>query len=132
MAENLENRREDPPLAWRLFWLELWRLLAPFKKLFRSIMAVTFLASLLELIRPYILKIVIDGLTAFDIANIWFLTQLVILYWANEQIRSVIRYFNDRKILRLLVEVEYQLGVQAQEKLVSLSLGYHERENTGS
>lgn len=132
MAENLENRREDPPLAWRLFWLELWRLLAPFKKLFRSIMAVTFLASLLELIRPYILKIVIDGLTAFDIANIWFLTQLIILYWANEQIRSVIRYFNDRKILRLLVEVEYQLGVQAQEKLVSLSLGYHERENTGS
>ncbi len=132
MATSQTIRTEEPAISWRQFWVELWRLLQPFHHFFRNILTITVIAALLELTKPYILKIVIDGLTAFDAANIWFLMQLIFLYWANEQIRSLIRYFNDRKILRLLVDVEYFLGLKAQEKLVSLSLGYHERENTGS
>lgn len=126
------ERKEESTLGWQKFWLELWRLLQPFHSLFSKILAVTMLAAVLELTKPYILKIVIDGLNAFEAANIWFLLQLIFLYWANEQVRSLIRYLNDRKILRLLVDVEYSLGLRAQEKLVSLSLGYHERENTGA
>lgn len=126
------ERKDEPVISWRMFWRELWRLLQPFHGLFGKILVVTMLASALELTKPYILKIVIDGLTAFEAANIWFLLQLIFLYWSNEQIRSIVRYFTDRKILRLLVDVEYDLGVKAQEKLVSLSLGYHEKENTGA
>jgi len=129
---NTEEKKEESAISWRKFWLELWSLLKPFHRLFFKILAITILAASLELIKPYILKIVIDGLNAFDVGNIWFLLQLIVLYLANEQGRSIIRYFNDRKILRLLVDVEYGLGVQAQEKLVSLSLGYHEQENTGA
>jgi len=131
MATELENNKEEPVLGWQKFWLELWQLLRPFKKLFVTISSVTLVASALELVKPYIIKTVIDGLNTFDAANLIFLWQLIFIYWANEQFRSAIRYVNDRKILRLLVEVEYFLGLKAQEKLVSLSLGYHERENTG-
>lgn len=131
MATELKNNKEEPVLGWQKFWLELWQLLRPFKKLFAIISSVTLAASALELVKPYIIKMVIDGLNTFDVANLIFLWQLIFIYWANEQLRSAIRYINDRKILRLLVEVEYFLGLKAQEKLVSLSLGYHERENTG-
>ena len=128
--ENI--KRSDPSLPWQKFWLELWHLLSSFRRLFVLILLVTLLAAALELVKPYLVKIVIDGLNAFDVANLWFLFQLIFLYWLNGQFRSLVRYFNDRKILRLLVDLEYFLGMRAQEKLLSLSLGYHEQENTGA
>lgn len=121
-----------PSIPWRRFWVELWRLLSPFRPLFRSIVAITILAAGLNLAKPYILKLLIDSLSNFDAFSLVYLLQLIGLFWAADQTRSFIRYLNDRNILRLLVEVEYFLGLRAQEKLVSLSLGYHERENTGS
>jgi ABC-type multidrug transport system fused ATPase/permease subunit len=123
---------ENNIISWRRFWVELWRLLAPFRNFFGTISAITFAAALLDLAKPYILKLLIDGLNGFNAANLILLLQLIALYLATGEVRSVIGYFNDRKILRLLVELEYVLGIKAQAKLVSLSLGYHERENTGN
>jgi len=88
--------------------------------------------ALLDLGAPYILKLLIDGLNGFNLDNLLFLIKLIILYLATSQVHSVLDYFSDRQILRLLVQVEYDLGIKSQEKLVSLDLGYHERENTGA
>jgi len=128
----MPKSEKETIISWQRFWVELWRLLEPFRPFFRAIAAITFGAAILDIIKPYILKLLIDGLNGFDAASIVFLLQLIALYLVTDEVRSLIRYFNDRKILRMLVEVEYALGVKAQEKLVSLSLGYHERENTGS
>ena len=114
------------------FWSEFWALLKPFRRFFWKIAVIALGIGVLDLLKPYLLKVVIDNLSNFDKDKIIFLLKLIALYLMTEEVRSFIHYFSDRKILRLLVEVEYSLGMQAQEKLVSLSLGYHEKQNTGA
>ena len=118
--------------SWKTFWTELWRLLAPFRRFFLKITAIIVVAAFLDLILPYILKLLIDGLSGFTIDSLILIIKLVVLYWASGQASSFLGYLSDRLILKLLVEVEYFLGVKAQEKLVFLGLGYHEKENTGA
>jgi len=136
MAEEQKNdkpaEKAKETIAWRLFWGELWRLLKPFKKLFFFILSIIILTAGLDLVNPYILKLLIDGLSGLNVDSLTILIKLIALYLAASEIRAVIDYFGDRRILHLLVGVEYYLGIKAQEKLVFLSLGYHERENTGS
>ncbi len=50
----------------------------------------------------------------------------------SEQGVSMLHYVKDRKIFRMLFEVESYLNVVAQKKLMYLSLTYHEKENTGN
>jgi len=125
----------EPPketIPWQKFWVELWRLLKQFKKLFSTIVVIIIVTAVFDLFKPYILKLVIDGLTNFSKDSLIFLLKLIVLYLLTDEFRSFLQYLGDRRILKLLVKVEYFLGIKAQEKLVSLSLGYHERENTGS
>lgn len=122
----------DKIISWRRFWVELWNLLRPFRRLFFGIFGIAVVAALLDLVKPYILKWVIDSLTNFDLANLLNLLKLIALYIMSDQLRTIIQYFKDRKVLLLLVKVEYFLGIKSQEKLLDLSLGYHEKENTGS
>ena len=116
----------------RHFWFDFWILLKPFRHFFWRISAIALLIGALDLLKPYLLKVLIDSLSNFDRDKIIFLLKLIGLYLMTEETRSFIHYFSDRKILRLLVEVEYSLGMKAQEKLVSFSLGYHEKQNTGA
>ncbi len=122
----------DKIISWRRFWVELWKLLQPFRRLFFGIFGIAVFTALLDLVKPYILKWVIDSLTNFDLANLLNLLKLIALYIMSDQLRTIIQYFKDRKVLLLLVKVEYFLGIKSQEKLLDLSLGYHEKENTGS
>ncbi|MCX6794403.1 MAG: ABC transporter ATP-binding protein [Candidatus Falkowbacteria bacterium] len=132
MIQVDENKTEKESISWKRFWVELWRLLASFRKLFGTITIVTLLAAILDLGKPYILKLVIDNLNNFSKDQLFFLLKLIVLYLATDEFRSFISYLGDRWILKLLVKVEYFLGMTAQEKLVFLSLGYHERQNTGA
>ncbi len=131
VKKKSSQKSSIPIISWKKFWVELWRLLKPFRKLFRLITGIAVLYALLNLAAPYVLKLVIDGLNGFNLSTLFFLLKLIVLYFVIEELNSVLGYFNDRKILRLLVKVEYFLAITAQEKLVYLSLGYHERENTG-
>jgi len=132
------SKPNNPPIIakaiipWNRFWVELWHLLIPFKKFFKFILITIVLMASLDLVAPYILKMVIDSLTGFSSDKVWFILKLIILYLATGEVQVLINYFNSRQILRLLVEVEYFLGIKAQQKLVYLGLGYHEKENTGS
>ena len=134
MEKNNEEIKKPEPevISWRNFWQELWRLLKPFQKLFSGITVIIIFSAGLSLLAPYILKLLIDGLNGFDLNNLLFLIKLIILYLASSQLRSLLEYLSDRRILKLLVEVEYHLGITAQAKLMELDLGYHERENTGA
>jgi len=127
---ELENKKK-PSLSWREFWQELWRLLLPFRRLIYIILAITVVGAVFDLAKPYILKLLIDSLYNFQATDLNFLIWLIVLYLGSDQIRSVIQYFGDRSILKLLVKIEYYLGLKAQSKLLDLSLGYHEKENTG-
>jgi ABC-type multidrug transport system fused ATPase/permease subunit len=128
--EDKENERET--ITWKRFWVELWRLLKDFRRSFVVISIIIIFASLLDLLKPYILQVVINGITNFSAHSLSWFFELIALYLLSDEVRSVFQYFNDRAVLKLLVKVEYFLGVKSQETLVYLSLGYHEKENTGS
>lgn len=129
---QIKKNPEKETITFSHFWRELWHLLEPFRKLFFVIALMITSLAILDLAAPYILKLLIDGLNKFDLVSLFFLVKLIILYLATSQVRSLIGYLNDRRILKLLVDVEYLLGIKAQAKLVALDLGYHERENTGT
>lgn len=131
MTES-EIKKNKAQLSWSKFWLEFWRMLAPVKKLFIGSSLIVFLAIPFDIAKPYILKLLIDGFSSFANNGFGDLFKLILLYLVSDQTRSFIQYFADRKILRLLVEIEYYLNVRAQEKLLFLNLGYHEKENTGA
>ncbi len=132
MSENQKQpENKKPSLGWGEFWRAFWHLLSPFRRLIKWIILVTVIAAILDLIKPYILKLLVDQLYNFANADLHLLLWLIALYLGSDQVRSLVQYFDDRAILRLLVKIEYYLGLKAQAKLLDLSLGYHERENTG-
>ncbi len=130
--DNQIKKDEKPSLSWGVFWRSLFKLLKPFHFLMLRIVILIVFISALDLAKPYILKLVIDALTDFQNIDLNFLLWLIVLYLGSDQVRSILQYFIDRFILRFLVKIEYYLGMKAQAKLLELSLGYHERENTGS
>jgi ABC-type multidrug transport system fused ATPase/permease subunit len=126
------QKPEETKISWKVFWLEFGRLLRPFFGFFRGITLIIVVAALLDLLKPYCLKLVIDNLSSFKAEHIILLLEIIAVYLITDETRSFLQYLNDRKVLKLLVKVEYFLGLKAQETLVYLSLGYHERENTGA
>jgi ATP-binding cassette, subfamily B, bacterial len=131
--KELKNEIErGPSLSWGDFWRSLFKLLAPFKSLMLKVLGLIVLIASLDLLKPYVLKLVIDALYDFNNIDIHFLLWLIVLYLGSDQARSLMQYFSDRFILKLLVKLEYYLGLKAQSKLLELSLGYHEQENTGA
>ena len=131
-VNNKEKEVDKKIISWSDFWKELFKMIKPFRSIAFTILAITVLASLLDLVKPYILKWLIDGLTEFNLSALGGMFKLIALYIFTDQFQSLIKYFNDRRTLLLVVKLEYFLGMKSQEKLLSLSLGYHEKENTGA
>jgi len=129
---KIEEEKEAPKISAKEFWGSLWKLISSNRRLVFVILILSVLAAILDIVKPYIVKIVIDSLTNFNKDNLQFLMFLVIGFFLSDQVRSVVAYFSNVKILRLLVEIEYSLSLKAQEKLMFLPLSYHERENTGN
>jgi len=125
-----KNERQNNNL--RVFWLKLWDLLTPSKKQIKILFSLTVVFEFARLIGPYILKLIIDRITNFSPADVFPILGLIILMFISEQINSWLHYFKDRVVFRVLVNIEYYLPLNAQKKLVNLSLAYHERENTGN
>jgi ABC-type multidrug transport system fused ATPase/permease subunit len=118
-------------LSWRQYISALKKLLFDFKGLiFRSLFLIFFVV-ILSIIKPYILKFVIDNLYDYQNLEFKFIALLIIFYLLSDQLSSLIQYFNDRLILRIIVKLEYFLGLQASKQLLSLDLDYHQKENTG-
>jgi len=115
-----------------LFWFQLWRILGPSKPLIKFTLLTILITELVNLIGPYILKIVIDKISNFNPADIIPIVFFIFLMFLSNEATSLVSYWRDRKIFRLILDVEYYLPIEAQEKLVNLSLHYHEKENTGN
>lgn len=131
-TENKIEEKEIPQISNKEFWIKLWELLDESHRLIFVILAFTVVAALLDLLKPYIVKVVIDNLTNFKKEDLVLMIMLVGGFFIADQIRSWVTYLNNIKILRLSVDIEYNLGVKAQKKLMFLPLGYHETENTGN
>lgn len=133
-SKKLLDKKEEEikNISGREFWSKLWELLAESRRLMLVILGLTILAAAFDLLKPYIVKLLVDSLINFKKEELSGLLILIALFFASDQFRSVISYFNNLRILQLSVDIEYYLALKAQNKLMFLPLGYHETENTGN
>lgn len=133
-SKKLLDKKEEEikNISGREFWSKLWELLAESRRLMLVILGLTILAAAFDLLKPYIVKLLVDSLINFKKEDLSALLMLIVLFFASDQFRSVISYFNNLRILQLSVDIEYYLALKAQNKLMFLPLGYHETENTGN
>jgi ABC-type multidrug transport system fused ATPase/permease subunit len=127
-----ENKRKQNGIDLQRFWTRLWRLVAPSHRQIIGLLFLTIAIEIISLLGPYILKLVIDRITHFDAAQVGAVAGLVVIMFAINQAVSVADYFRDKKIFDVLVDVISYLANNAHKKMVFLSLGYHEKESTGS
>ncbi|MFA5163118.1 MAG: ABC transporter ATP-binding protein [Patescibacteria group bacterium] len=123
---------DKPKLKLNDFTAKFWNLMKPFHGMMGRVFILTFIFEILGLVSPYIVKLIIDALTNFSVAELSKLISLLLIFFIAEQANSFSYYVRDRQLFRLLIDIEYHLPIQAQGKLMNLSLGYHETENTGN
>ena len=124
--------KEEKKFDIRSFWVKIWKLLEPSQHQIKIVLVLILSLEAVRLIGPYLLKVIIDKITAFNVAEIDIILVLIVVMFLINQIISIVDYFTDRKILAVLFDAVTYLSNNAHRKMVFLSLGYHEKENTGS
>lgn len=114
------------------FWKKLLKLLEPVKRPLAWILITSIFFESFRLLGPYLFKEILDTVTKISIENFNRLIFLIALMFIVYTLINIIDYFLDKNIFNVLLSIEKLLPIQAQKKLVFLSLGYHEKENTGS
>lgn len=127
------QKKETDNFNVKEFWRKLWNLVSPSHGAIMKLLVFTVILEALRLIGPYILKIIIDIITSsFNQEAILKIAYLVAFMFLANQSVSVFDYFVDRKIFATLIDMIGYLASNAHKKMVFLSLGYHEKENTGN
>lgn len=133
MKNDEQSGSGDKELNLKDFWKKLWDLLQPSQGAILRLLVFTVVLESLRLIGPYALKIIIDMITSnFNLAAIKIIVWLVVLMFLSNQIVSIFDYFVDKRIFSTVVNLVTYLSNDAHKKMVFLSLGYHEKENTGN
>jgi len=114
------------------FWKNLWNLIDLSQKRIKFLVVFLGIYELVKLIGPYFLKLIIDTLLVVGLQDITLLLWYAGGMMLAEEIQSGIGWFNNRIIMSTALDVENYLPSRVQKKFMELSLGYHERENTGN
>jgi ABC-type multidrug transport system fused ATPase/permease subunit len=126
------NLKEQSKINLSLFWKHIWKLLEPSQKQIKHLLALIMVMEIVRLSGPYMLKLVIDKITNFDIAQLENIIILIGAMFLINQGISLVDYIADKRIFDVFVDFDSYLANNAHKKMVFLSLGYHEKENTGS
>lgn len=124
--------KEEKKFSLKSFWVKIWKLLEPSQGQIKIVLVLILFFEAVRLIGPYLLKIIIDKITVFNLEEINIILVLIIAMFLINQFVSIVDYFADRKIFVVLTDAVTYLSNNAHRKMVFLSLGYHEKENTGS
>lgn len=112
---------------------KIWKLLQPFHKDFYYIVLITIIFQLLKLGGPFIFGKILDLLISSQGLLTLQTAILVIGGLVTVRLLSLITdYIIDIVLVRLLWKSEQYVSRQSFNKLLQLSLDYHERENTGN
>ncbi len=130
--EKSKSKIKERSFDIRGFWVRLWELLAPAHALINRVVFVMLFVEITRLAGPYILKLIIDLITNFSVEKIPQIIDLIFAMFLVNETVSILQYINDKRIFKILAEVESDLSGNAHKKLIYLGLGYHEKENTGS
>ena len=114
------------------FWVKTWKLLKPSQKAIIKLLFLIFFIESIRLVGPYILKVIIDKIINFNINQLNIIIGLIVLMFSINQFVSILSYFSNKKIIQTLANIVTYLSNKSLKKMVFLSLGYHEKENTGN
>jgi len=121
----------------QFFWRSIKNFIALIGDYRRQLIVLVFMIlvnQVLNLTGPYLYKLIIDELPNL-IAQAQLPTKVILLLIAVVVVKIVGMFFWHYGLVvryyRLAIHLENDWPVQAQQKLLSLSLGYHETENTG-
>ncbi len=129
---ELKLKLNKKSINMRQFWLRLWRLIAASHRQIINLFILIIFFELSKFVGPYLLKRIIDLIANFQPEHIKSILIFVGLIFVSDFVVYAIDYFADKKIFRIIVDVEKYLSVNAQKKMVELGLSYHEKENTGN
>jgi len=107
-------------------------MIKPMQGAFKVLFVFTIALELIRLLSPYVLKVIIDKLTTFQKEDFVLLLGLIGLFFLSEEVISLVSYFRNKLVFATYFRSESYFHILAQKKLVNLSLGYHEKENTGN
>ena len=114
------------------FFKKAYTILKKFRKAFLVLFALIAISETMQLAQPYLFKEIIDSIIDWQNSSIEHILLLIAGMFLLYVIITSHEYFVDRKIFRIIYEVEQYLLTKSQKKLIELSLGYHEKENTGA
>lgn len=132
IKKELNLKLDKNSINMRQFWLRLWRLIGESHKQIINLFVLILVFEGAKFIGPYLLKRIIDLVTDFKPEHIKSIIILIFFIFISDLVSWLIDYFNDKKVFRIVVEVEKYLSINAQKKMVNLGLSYHEKENTGN
>lgn len=104
----------------------------PFQKKIIVLTTMTLFFEFSRLAGPYLLKMIIDKLSVFDIGQLKEVLILTFFMFLAESFTEIFDFIRERKIFWLIFNIEEYLHNISQKKLMYLSLSYHENENTGN
>lgn len=128
------NNEDDNLIKFNLkdFWKKLWALLDPSHRAIISLLGLIFILQAVSLVSPYILKIIIDLITNFKVQAIGKIIGLIAGMFLVNEFLNIFDFSIDKRIFGIITDVTMYLANSAHKKMVFLSLGYHEKENTGN
>lgn len=108
----------------------LWQMTGEHKKNIFLIFCLTIAFNTFGISNNYVLKMIFDGLANKSTGK--YLLALILAYWAIKNVWSHLEHHvKEPLFIKTIVKLENEWPRKVQEKVLSLSLQYHERENTG-
>lgn len=118
--------------SFRLVLTSVYGLIKQYKKYFVVAFLLVVLMEVLDLGANYIFKEIIDALIKIQEIEVMFIIWLVVGWAGVYFLISILQYVNTLWMVKVEIKIEHYLSVLVYQKLMELSLGYHEKENTGA
>ncbi|MFH1405253.1 MAG: ABC transporter ATP-binding protein, partial [Patescibacteria group bacterium] len=134
------------------FWRKYWALVAPFKVHVAISVALVFAFQLVDVANTFVLKAmfdllgsilsgksefvrplswIVEALGEYSDSMVVLIASVLAVYLFVDVLKAYVRMWSERASELVSLSMDESLNVQAHNKLMTLSLGYHIREQTG-
>lgn len=132
MNKKKKKDKNEKKFNSKKFIKRFWEILKDDRKKIYFILFLILFHEAVRLIGPYILKIIIDTLTAETAKNTRDVISLIVIYSLAETISVSIEYFKNITFVKFLTLFFSSFYQKLNNKMVLLDISYHEKEGTGN
>jgi len=112
---------------------KVYKLTSHYKPYFILAFFFILILECLDLAASYFFRNIINFFSGFSGENnIDYLVYAIVGMISAYFIRSILNYFHTMMVVKFVIKISHELTLKVFNKLLGLSLGYHEKENTGA